>query len=122
LSLLRYTAVGGAATAVHYALLIGLVEALRLPAAPAAALGALAGAAVAYAGNRRFTFVRGGTRHGRAVPRFLLVAGLGTAANALLVWAGTAALREHYLAAQVQATAAGLLLTYALNKRWTFAP
>lgn len=119
---MRYAAVGGSATAVHYTLLAALVEALRWPPAGAAALGALCGAAVAYAGNRRYAFAHSGTAHGQAMPRFLAVAALGAAFNALLVWTFTAALREHYLAAQAQATVAGLLLTYSLNKRWTFAP
>ncbi|WP_298235647.1 GtrA family protein [uncultured Azohydromonas sp.] len=119
MSFTRYTAVGGLATAVHYALLALLVEAVRVPPAAAAALGALAGAVLAYAGNRRFTFRDVEVCHRRTLPRFLTVAALSAALNSLLVALGTA-LGEHYLLAQAQSTAAGLVLGYGLNKRWSF--
>ena len=48
----RYTLIGGVATAVHYGVLLALVEAAHVAPAWAAAAGAVAGAAVAYLGNR----------------------------------------------------------------------
>lgn len=117
----RYTLAGGAATAVHYALLSALVEGLRMDAAPAAALGALAGALVAYAANRRFTFAqRSRAGHRRALPRFLLVAATTMALSASIVRLGTAAWGLHYLLAQALATGIGLVLGYGLNRHWTF--
>jgi putative flippase GtrA len=120
LTFVRYTLTGGVATAVHYALLVTLVEGLHLGAAWAAALGALAGAVVAYFGNRRFTFPHSRARHGHAVPRFGLVAGAAAALSASIVWLGSTVLGAHYLLSQAVATATGLVLGYSFNRHWTF--
>lgn len=117
----RYTLTGGLATLLHYALLLALVEWLRWPAALAAVLGALAGAAFAYAGNRRWTFGRSAARHRQALPRFALVALVSAALSGAIVWVGSVRLGLHYLLAQALATGTGLLLSYRLNKRWSFA-
>ena len=116
-----YALSGGIATAVHYAVLVMLVELVGLQAAPSAVLGALAGAAVAYAANRRLTFAGTVVRHQQAVPRFLLIALAGAALNGALVWLGVHWLAWHYLLAQAAATLLVLGLTYRLNRSWTFA-
>lgn len=118
---LRYTLTGGGATALHYGLLLALVERLHWPAAPAAMLGAVAGAALAYAGNRRWTFGRSAARHRQALPRFALVALVSAALSGAIVWVGSVRLGLHYLVAQALATGAALLLGYRLNKTWSFA-
>lgn len=117
----RYTLIGGVATAVHYGVLLALVEAAHVAPASAAAAGAVAGAAVAYLGNRRFTFADSGAHHRNALPRFLTVAAIGAAVSGLVVWLGSAVLGVHYLAAQVIATGLALLLSYRLNRAWSFA-
>jgi len=116
----RYFVVGAAATAVHYALLVSLVELAGSAAAPSAAIGAICGALVAYAGNRRFTFA-GRSPHFRSLPRFLAVAAFGAAANAAIVWSGTEVAGMHYLAAQAVATLFVLWSGFMLNRRWSFA-
>jgi putative flippase GtrA len=116
----RYVLVGSAATTVHYALLLVLVELAGTAPAPSAAIGAVCGSLVAYAGNRRFTFPGAGT-HIRSLPRFLAVAAFGAAANAAIVWTGTEAAGMHYLAAQVIATLVVLYGGFLLNRRWSFA-
>ena len=116
----RYLLVGLLATAVHYALLVALVELAGAAAAPSAAFGAACGALAAYAGNRRFTFV-GGAAHAQALPRFLAVAALGAASNGAIVWTGTQILGMHYLAAQVIATSIVVWSGFVLNRRWSFA-
>jgi putative flippase GtrA len=119
LSLIRYASVGAVATAAHWSVLALLVERMGAAPAPASAAGALVGAAVAYAGNRMMTF-RGTTApHRAALPRFLVVAGLGALANAAIVQVGTT-LGWHYLAAQALATLIVLLGGYGANRRWTF--
>ena len=118
--LVRYLLVGLVATAVHYALLVALVEVTGAAAAPAAAFGAACGALAAYAGNRRFTF-RSAATHTQAVPRFLAVAASGAAASGAVVWTGTELLGIHYLAAQAVATALVLWSGFVLNRRWSFA-
>ncbi|MBM4218237.1 MAG: GtrA family protein [Gammaproteobacteria bacterium] len=115
-----YALVGALATAVHYLVLVMLVELAGVPAGVAAATGALAGALAAYAGNRRFTFASRAA-HTRALPRFLAVAALGAVTSAAVVLAGTEWLGLHYLLPQAVATLIVLVFGYALNRRWTFA-
>ena len=114
----RYTAVGAFATAVHYLVLVLCVEWGRWPAFAASGFGAVVGAQVAYAGNRWFTFGPRGDVLG-SWPRFqataLLGALLGMAVVALGVRAGA-----HYIVAQMLATGLALLLTFAINRVWTF--
>lgn len=120
-ALAKYTLVGGIATAAHYLSLMVLVEVFGVSPALSAFCGAIVGAVLAYWGNRRITFDASSASHGRAVPRFALVALAGALINALVVWLGVQTLGVHYLLAQAAATAAVLLLTYHLNRNWTFA-
>ncbi len=117
----RYVLAGGIATAVHYAVLLLLVEVFAWPAAPSAACGALCGAAVSYLVNRYMTFPGTTARHQQAVPRFMLIALAGAALNGGLVWGGVHLLNWHYLAAQAVATLLVLGLSFRLNRCWTFA-
>lgn len=117
----RYALIGGVATATHYALLTLLVEGLQAPAGASAALGAGAGALVAYAGNRRFTFETSLASHARALPRFMAVATLGVVLSGLIVHWGSVVLGVHYLLAQALATVLVLILGYHVNHRWSFA-
>ncbi len=121
MQILRYALTGGLATALHYGVLLALVEGLHTAAPVAAAAGSLCGALLAYAGNRHFTFAGSTAPHGRALPRFALVALLGAALNGAIVWVGTVALGLHYLLAQMLATLAVLLFGFRLNKTWSFA-
>jgi putative flippase GtrA len=116
-----YTLAGGVATAVHYAVLLVLVEVFGFSPAPSAAVGALCGAAVSYLINRHITFPGTTVRHQQAIPRFVAVAVAGALLNGGLVWAGVHLLAWHYLAAQALATILVLGLTYRLNRSWTFA-
>lgn len=116
----RYGLIGAIATGAHYALLAALVEATRLSPGPAATLAAGVGAAVAYLLNRRFTFDVT-VPHRQALPRFLFTATLGAAGNGLVVWGASTAWGWHYLVAQALATVMLVVLTYQLNRRWTFA-
>jgi len=114
----RYTSVGVVATAVHYAVLVLCVEVFRWPPFIGSGVGAVVGAQIAYAGNRWFTFAHRGAI-GASWPRFqitaLFGALLGMAVVAFGVWLGL-----HYLLAQIAATLASLLLTFAINRAWTF--
>ena len=116
--LLRYAAVGGLATAAHWGLLAALVEVAGVAPWLASGCGAVLGAQVAYLGNRSFTF-------GHAGPwwpawwRFMGTALLGGGVGMAIVAAGVA-LGLHYLLAQAVATAGSLLLTFAVNRVWTF--
>lgn len=116
--LFRYTVVGAFATATHYALLVLGVEAAGWPAWWASGFGAVVGAQVAYVGNRRYTFgYRGGI--GGSWVRFQTTALAGALLGMLIVGV-TVRSGWHYLLGQVAATLASLLLTFAINRCWTF--
>lgn len=115
----HYAAVGAVATLAHYALLVLLVERFGWTGWAASGAGAVLGAQVAYLGNRLLTFAhRGPVR--RSWPRFQATALLG-ALLGMAVVAATQALGAHYLLGQVAATLLAMLLTYAINRRWSFA-
>lgn len=119
-SFLRYAGVGALATATHYIALVGGVEFAHLQPPWAAAVGALAGAAVSYGGNRTYAFRRTSVPHHRALPRFALVALAVAVLSAATVSVGTA-LGLPYLLAQMIASLGVLLVGFALNRSWTFA-
>jgi putative flippase GtrA len=115
----QYAAVGAVATAVHYAVLVVAVEAALLTAPRAAALGAWIGAQVAFAGNAWFTFRASRATVG-AWLRFQLTAAIGAALSFALVAAGVR-VGLHYLLAQAIATMLTLVVTFEINRRWSFA-
>ena len=114
----RYLAVGVAATAAHWALLAALVEGVGMAAWLASGAGAVLGAQVAFFGNRQFTFGHRGALW-PAWWRFMGTALLGGALGMAIVAAGVAA-GAHYLLAQAMATAVSVLMTFAINRAWTF--
>jgi len=114
----RYAVVGAVSTALHYALLAWLVEAHGWPAWAASGAGAVAGAQLAFAGNRWFTFAD----RGPVAPAWLRFQGtalLGALWGMAVVALGVAA-GAHYLLAQAVATLTALLLTFAINRQFTF--
>jgi putative flippase GtrA len=116
---LRYASVGALATAVHYAVLVGLVEGGLLAPRFAAAVGAWVGAQVAFAGNAWFTF-EGARFDLRSWLRFQITALVGAAISFSIVALGVRA-GLHYLLAQALATLLTLFITYEINRRWSFA-
>ena len=121
MSLPTYALVGAAATATHYATLVLLVEWAHAWPGPSAFAGAVLGAVVAYFGNRRFTFTGTQAPHARAMRRFAVVALAGAVLNGVLVAWGSGPLGLHYLLAQGAATVLVMVLTYHLNRWWTFS-
>ena len=117
-SFLRYGLIGAIATATHYAVLIFCTEALHWPAYLGSGTGAIIGAQVAFLGNRRFTFAHQGPIS-QAWLKFQGTALLGALVGMVIVAIGVKA-GWHYLAAQVLATLTSLLLTFAINRAWTF--
>jgi putative flippase GtrA len=115
---IRYAAVGACATAAHYTLLVACVELWAWPAVVASGLGAVLGAQVAYVGNRWFTFAHQGAVTA-SWPKFQATALIGA-----LLGMGMVALGVrwglHYVVAQVVATLTTLVLSYAVNRVWTF--
>ena len=116
---IRYCAVGGVATAAHYALLVAGVALVAWPAWLCAGIGAIVGAQVAYAGNRQYTFA-GPAHRPAAWWRFQATAVIGALVSMAVV-ASAVKLGWHYLLGQVLATGLALLLTFGINRRWTFS-
>ena len=114
----RYSLVGGVATAVHYALLASIVEWVHWPAWWGSGIGAVVGAQVAFFGNRGFTFAH----EGNVLPAWVKFQGTAIAGALLgmLIVGEAVAIGVHYLVGQVVATVASLVLTFAINRAWTF--
>ena len=117
--LARYACVGGAATIAHWSLLALLVEAWGTRPWVASGCGAALGAQVAFFANRRYTFDHSGDWRS-AWWRFMGTAVLGGVVGMCIVAAGVG-VGMHYLLAQALATIVGMLLTFAVNRVWTFA-
>ena len=116
--LLRYTLVGAIATAAHYVLLALCVETGAWPAWLASGFGAVIGAQVAYVGNRSFTFAYAGA-FGASWLKFQATAAFGALLGMLIVGVAVHS-GWHYLVAQAAATVVVLLLTFAVNRVWSF--
>ena len=114
-----FAGAGFAATALHYALLIGLVQSGALSPVPATLCGYLGGGIVSYTLNRRHTF-RSDRPHHEAVWRFAAVALVGF----LITWAVMHLLVERlalpYLPAQILTTGLVLFWNFTAHKLWTF--
>ena len=115
--LLTYAGVGAIGTGVHFGILIAAVQGASQPPLVGSALGFLAGAVTNYLLNHHVTF-KSHNHYLSTSWKFFLIAGLGLLVNTLVMAAATAWL--HYLLSQAVATAAVLLLTFFLNRCWTF--
>jgi putative flippase GtrA len=114
----RYLAVGGVATLAHWAFMALCVEGLGIAPWVSSGWGAAVGAQVAFFANRHFTFGHDGALW-LAWWRFMGTAVLGAVVGMATVAAGVA-LGVHYLLAQAVATLVGVLLTFVINRAWTF--
>ncbi|ACK51732.1 GtrA family protein [Methylocella silvestris BL2] len=115
-----FTGVGLLATALHYGVLIGLVEVLRAAPPAAAVAGSVAGAALSYVLNRRHTF-RSKRPHRRTGVRFALVALVAAALTYAFMSLFVNGAGVPYLAAQVVTTGIVTLWTFLAHRIWTFA-
>lgn len=115
---LKFANSGAVGTVAHYAVLWVLVNS-GLDPVPASALGAVVGAGTNYWLNYHWTF---GSQlpHAKTLPRFLTIALLSLALNTWLMALLTTRAAVHYLAAQVIATAACLVLNYLASRFWAF--
>lgn len=115
----KFATVGAIGTLAHYTVLIVAVELWKTDAVLASSAGALTGALVNYALNYSFTFASD-KRHRDALPRFLLVAGVGFVLNGLLMAMITGVFQVMYLLAQLATTLLVLIWNYVGNRLWTF--
>jgi len=117
---LRFASVGLVATAMHYAVLIALVEGPGWPTVPATTAGFFCGALVSYGLNQWLTFdARPALLAGFS--KFIAFGAVGAALNAAIV-AGLTALSLHYLLAQATATGLVLFWNFFSSRHFVFRP
>lgn len=114
----KFVVVGASGTALHYAILIFFVSALDSDPALGAMVGATFGAVCNYWLNYRFTFCSN-RPHFEAMPRFIVMAGVGIFFNGMIVKALTLA-SIYYLLSQLIATLTILIMNFLLSKLWIF--
>ncbi|RMG53794.1 MAG: GtrA family protein [Gammaproteobacteria bacterium] len=117
--LFRYGMVGASGTALHYAVLIMLVQLFGIDPVWATTAGALCGALLNYHLNYHWTFASR-RPHREALSRFMLVAGSGLLLNTGLMALLVDGLGWYYLVAQVLTTALVFFWTYLANAFWSF--
>ncbi len=116
---IKYAGVGAIGTIVHYVALITLVEATSLAAYLCSFIGALLGAIVNYFLNYFFTF-KSTTEHKTSAPRFFITALIAVIVNTGLMYLFSHVLAWNYLIAQIIVTGAVVLMTFEINRKWTF--
>ncbi len=117
---IKYCTAGGFSTMVHYMVFLLVIKTLPWPAWQATLVGATIGALTAYILNYRYTFLSK-IAHTRILPKFLITAGLGVIMQTLIVAGLSQHWHLHYILAQIIATSFGLILTFIINRFWTFA-
>jgi putative flippase GtrA len=116
---LRFAAVGAVTTAVQYVVLWLGVAAFPSSAALASAAGYALGVALGYVFNYLVTF-RSGRSHRAAMPRYIVVFGVGWCINAGLMTLLVHGWGWNLWLSQVIATAVGLLWNFSGSRWWTF--
>lgn len=114
-----FTGAGLISTAAHYAVFLGLIHFLSVPAVPASAAGATFGAFVNYLLNFRVTFKTSRT-HRSAIPRFLTVVIAGIFLNTAIVAALIALTGLSAILCQASATGVVFLCNFVLHRNWSF--
>ena len=118
--LFLYSLIGAIGTIGHYVILIVLVEIFVIAPVTATTFGFIVGALINYFLNYYLTF-RSQKSHSEALFKFTVVAVVGAGINSLIMYLGTEFGAMHYIVAQVIATGIVLLLTFTINKLWTFS-
>ncbi|MEN6440994.1 MAG: GtrA family protein [Syntrophobacter sp.] len=115
-----FAAMGSAGTFLHYSILIGLVQLLKIAPTLASTVGFIFGALTNYLLNYRYTF-RSRKSHSLTIGKFYAVALSGMLLNALLLGIFVDILSLHYIPAQVLTTFLIFLWTFSGNRWWTFS-
>jgi putative flippase GtrA len=115
----KFLGASGLATAFQYALLVVLVELGGVPSVLASLAAYSGGSGLNYWLRRGFVF-RSQARHRRAVPRYLVVTGIGLGLTGLMMRFGVHDLGLPYPLAQVTATGVVLGWNFTAHRLWTF--
>lgn len=114
-----FLGVGAIATLCHYLLLIILVELFSIGVLIASTSGAVLGGCISYYLNRKMTF-QSNIAHKTVVPKFIVVSVLAVTLNVLLMKFFTQVIFLPYLFAQCITTVLLIIITFGLNKVWSF--
>ena len=118
--LARFVAVGCAAAAVHFGMVVLLVEHAGAPPLAANVVGWLVAFVVSFAGQHRLTFADRSAPLMQAAPRFLAISAAGFATNeaAYALLLHVSAIRYDVALGIVLLAVA--VMTYVLSSRWAF--
>jgi putative flippase GtrA len=111
--------IGLIVVAVHYGVLVFLVEIVHVAVLPATLTGYTAGGVVSYLLNRHHTF-KTGRPHEEASWRFVVVAGVGFGLTSGFMYLFYEKWLLPYLLAQLMTTGFVMLWSFAAHKFWTF--
>jgi putative flippase GtrA len=116
----RFIVVGCTAAAVHWTVVIVLVESTGWPPLAVNVLGWLVALVVSFSGHHRYTFRGHGASQARSLMRFATISGAGFVINeaayaALLRWSGWA-----YSVSLAAVLVVVAVFTYWLSRNWVF--
>ena len=115
-----YGALGLVGTAGHYLVLFLLVEYGAVAVLTSSSAGFVTGAVINHELNRRFLFHRTQRSYRASAVRFFIVAAAGFLVNLSVMFVLADIFSVYYLIAQVVATGLVFLVTFLVNKFWTF--
>jgi putative flippase GtrA len=120
--LLRFGIVGVAATATYFVIATFSVEAMGTSPTLGSVFGYAGGYPVSYFGHRRYTFRAHTGSHQTQAIRFAVVTALNFSVYTSGVWVLTEVLALHHRLAFLAVSVAVPVLSYLMNRIWTFAP
>lgn len=121
LQMARYGLVGVLATLVHFSVVVMLVELLHMDPVISNVPAFFTGFLVSYYSNRSWTFAGSGGRSG-CLPKYLLVQIVGLGLNLGIMFLTVNVLKWSYIVGLCLALLCAALVTFLLNKYWTFLP
>lgn len=114
-----YTGIGAIGTTAHFLVLYCLVEFLDVDPIGGSTVGFFAGAIVNYLLNYNYTF-HSSAKIFPSFVRFFSVALLGAMINIAIMKFLIYTVSLHYFMSQIFATAIIVVITFLINKAWTF--
>ncbi|SDX31371.1 GtrA family protein [Paenibacillus sp. CF384] len=118
--MMKYGVVGVIGTALHFMLLIALVERMGLHPALASAIGFIAVLVLSYYLNRNWTFAAAAPSGLRSIVKYTVVSVSGLLLNTGIMYISVEVLHFRYTVGQLLVTVVIPLFNFVLNYYWTF--